>query len=74
MISWFPSTVAQSCQIPGTRIVMTVFMGHHTPQHGKLGIIDPEAGRDENEGTMFVAPLRKPEAERIDSYGQFTDQ
>ena len=49
-------------------------MGHHNPQHGKLGIIDPEAGRDENEGVMFVAPVRKPEAERIDSYGQFTDQ
>ena len=74
MNSWFPTTVAQTRQIPGTRKVMTVFMGHHTPQHGKLGIIDPEAGRDENEGTMFVAPLRKPEAERIDSYGQFTDQ
>ena len=37
-------------------------------------MIDPEAGRDENEGVMFVAPVRKPEAERIDSYGQFTDQ
>lgn len=74
MNSWFPTTVAQTRQIPGTRKVMTVFMGHHTPQHGKLGIIDPEAGRDENEGTMFVAPFRKPEAERIDSYGNFSDQ
>ena len=74
MNSWFPTTVAHTRQIPGTRKVMTVFMGHHNPQHGKLGIIDPEAGRDENEGVMFVAPVRKPEAERIDSYGQFTDQ
>ena len=49
-------------------------MGHHTPQHGKLGIIDPEAGRDENEGVMFVAPVHKPEPERIDGYGKFTDQ
>ena len=72
MNSWFPTTVAHTRQIPGTRKVMTVFMGHHNPQHGKLGIIDPEAGRDENEGVMFVAPVRKPEAGRIDSYGQFT--
>lgn len=60
MNSWFPTTVAQIRQIPGTRKLMGVFMGHHTPQHGKLGIIDPEAGRDENEGVMFVAPVRKP--------------
>lgn len=74
MNSWFPTTVAHTRQIPGTRKVMTTFMGHHNPQHGKLGIIDPEAGRDENEGVMFVAPIRKPEAERIDSYGQFGEQ
>ena len=72
--SWFPTTVAHVRQIPGTRKVMATFMGHHSTQHGKLGIIDPEAGRDENEGVMFVAPLRKPANERIDSYGQFTDQ
>ena len=69
MNSWFPTTVAQIRQIPGTRKLMGVFMGHHTPQHGKLGIIDPEAGRDENEGVMFVAPVHKPEPERIDGYG-----
>ena len=74
MNSWFPTTVAQIRQIPGTRKLMGVFMGHHTPQHGKLGIIDPEAGRDENEGVMFVAPVHKPEPERIDGYGKFTDQ
>ena len=43
--SWFPTTVAHTRQIPGTRKVMATFMGHHNPQHGKLGIIDPEAGR-----------------------------
>jgi len=74
MNSWFPTTVAHARQIPGTRKIMATFMGHHNPQHGKLGIIDPEAGRNENEGVMFVAPQRKPEAEKIDSYGQFTDQ
>ena len=44
MNSWFQTTLAQTRQIPGTRKVMTVFMGHHTPQHGKLGINEPEAG------------------------------
>lgn len=72
--SFFPTTVVHVRQIPGTRKVMGVFNGHHTPQHGKLGIIDPEAGRQENEGVTFVAPRRKPQAERIDSYGQYGDQ
>lgn len=72
--SWFPTTATHARQIPGTRKIMASIMGHHTPQHGKLAIIDPEAGRDENEGVLFVAPLRKPENERIDSYGQFGEQ
>lgn len=74
MNSWFPTTVVHTKQIPGTRKVMATFIGHHTPQHGKLGIIDPEAGRDENEGVMFVAPLRRPRAERTDAYGQEGEQ
>ena len=73
-VSFFPTTVAHVRQIPGTRKVMGTFNGHHTPQHGKLGIIDIEAGRHENEGVVFVAPLRKPKAEIIDGYGQFGDQ
>lgn len=74
MNSWFPTTVAHVRQIPGTRKVMATLMGHHNPQHGKIGIIDPEAGRDENEGVMLVAPLRKPQNDRIDSWGQYEDQ
>lgn len=74
MNSWFPTTVVHTKQIPGTRKVMATFIGHHTPQHGKLGIIDPEAGRDENEGVMFVAPLRKPKAVKVDAYGQTGEQ
>lgn len=72
--SFFPTTVTHTREIPGTRKVMATILGHHTPQHGKLCIIDPEAGRDENEGVMLVAPLRKPEAVKVDAYGQFTDQ
>lgn len=72
--SFFPTTVTHTRQIPGTRKVMAAIMGHHTPQHGKLGIIDLEAGRDENEGVMLLAPIRKPEAVKIDAYGQYGDQ
>lgn len=72
--SFFPTTLTHTAQIPGTRKVMATILGHHTPQHGKLCIIDPEAGRDENEGVMLVAPVSKPEAVQVDTYGQFTDQ
>ncbi|MDR2956548.1 MAG: hypothetical protein LBV43_15855 [Prevotella sp.] len=72
--SFFPTTAAQVRQIPGTRKIMATFMGHHTPQHGKLGIIDPEAGRDEAEGVTMLAPVRKARPERIDAYGQYGDQ
>lgn len=72
--SFFPTTLTHTGQIPGTRKVMATILGHHTPQHGKLCIIDPEAGRDENEGVMLVAPVSKPEAVQVDTYGQFTDQ
>ena len=74
MNSWFPTTVTHVRQIPGSRKIMATVMGHHNPQHGKIGIIDPEAGRDENEGVTLVAPIRKPEKDRIDSWGQYGDQ
>lgn len=72
--SFFPTTVTHARQIPGTRKIMATILGHHTPQHGKLGIIDPEAGRDETDGVTMLAPVRKPEAVRIDAYGQYDDQ
>lgn len=78
--SFFPTTVIHARQIPGTRKVMGTFIGHHTPQHGKIGIIDPEAGRQEDEGVMFVAPVRKPEPPSHDNifaqdlFGQYDDQ
>ena len=74
MNSWFPTTVTHVRQIPGTRKIMATVMGHHNPQHGKIGIIDPEAGREENEGVTLVAPIRKPEKDRIDSWGKYGDQ
>lgn len=72
--SWFPTTVTHAREIPGTRKIMATILGHHNPQHGKLGIIDPEAGRDEIEGVTLVSPVRTPTKDRIDSWGQYTDQ
>ncbi len=46
MYGRFPTTVIHSRQIPGTERVMAVLTGYHSPQHGKLAIIDVERGRN----------------------------
>jgi hypothetical protein len=68
--SWFPTTIAHARGIPGTDKVLAVLCGHHTPQAGKLAVIDPALGRQENSGVQLVAPKRATPAERIDTYGQ----
>jgi hypothetical protein len=68
--SWFPTTIAHARGIPGTQKVLAVFCGHHTAQAGKLGVLDPAKGRQENTGAQLAAPLRETRAERIDGYGQ----
>lgn len=68
--SWFPTTIAHARGIPGTQKVMAILCGHHSSQAGKLAIIDPAKGRQENAGVQLVAPVRETKAERIDSYGQ----
>ena len=68
--SWFPTTIIHARGIPGTQKVLAIFTGHHSRQAGKLGIIDPAKGRQENSGTQLVAPVRPTPAERIDAYGQ----
>ncbi len=72
--SFFPTTLTHTRQIPGTRKIMASIMGHHNPQHGKLCVIDPEAGREENEGVQMLPPLHRPEAVHIDAFGQYGDQ
>jgi len=71
--SWFPTTILHARAIPGSRKVLCVFTGHHTWQVGKLGILDPAMGRQENEGAQLIAPVRPTPAERIDRYGQEGD-
>ena len=68
--SWFPTTIAHGRGIPGTQKVLAILCGHHSTQAGKLAIIDPAKGRQENSGVQLVAPVRETPAERIDGYGQ----
>ncbi len=68
--SWFPTALLHARGIPGTRKVVAIFSGHHTRQTGKLGIVDPGLGRQENSGTQLIAPVRATPAERVDAYGQ----
>jgi hypothetical protein len=68
--SWFPTTIAHARGIPGTPKALAVLCGHHTSQAGKLAIIDPARGRQENSGVQLVAPVRPTRADRIDGYGQ----
>ncbi len=71
--SWFPTTIAHARGIPGTQKVLAILCGHHTTQAGKLAIIDPAKGRQENSGVQLVCPVRSTPAERIDDYGQHGD-
>ncbi|MGO8676500.1 MAG: hypothetical protein ACLQVX_11595 [Limisphaerales bacterium] len=68
--SWFPTTIAHARGIPGSQKVLAILCGHHTTQAGKLAVIDPARGRQENTGVQLVAPVRQTPAERIDAYGQ----
>ena len=72
--SYFPTTLIHTRSIPGTGKYVAIFTGHHSLQKGWLGIIDPGAGREENQGAQLVAPVRYTPADRIDAYGQTGDQ
>ena len=72
--SWFPTAILHARSIPGTQKVMAVLSGHHSHQRGKLAIIDTRKGRQEAAGIHFIAPVRKAEAVRVDSYGQDGEQ
>ncbi|MBW7991786.1 MAG: hypothetical protein FVQ84_17460 [Planctomycetes bacterium] len=72
--SWFPTTILHARGIPGTQKILAVLSGHHCHQRGKLAIIDRTRGNQENSGVQLIAPVRKTEAVRIDSYGQDGEQ
>jgi hypothetical protein len=71
--SWFPTTIAHARGIPGSQKVLAILCGHHTTQAGKLAVLDPARGRQENSGVQLVAPVRETRAERVDAYGQGGD-
>jgi hypothetical protein len=71
--SWFPTTVAHARGIPGTQNVLSILCGHHTTQAGKLAVINPAKGRQENAGVQLVAPVRETMPKRSDAYGQSGD-
>jgi hypothetical protein len=71
--SWFPTTIKHARGIPGTQKVLAIATGHHSFQAGKLCILDPARGRQENSGVQLIAPVRETLAERIDAYGQTGD-
>lgn len=68
--SWFPTTILHARGIPGTPKVVAIATGHHSRQTGKLIVLDPRRGRQENEGVQLVAPLRDTPAVKVDAYGQ----
>jgi hypothetical protein len=68
--SWFPTTIIHARGLPGSQRLLAILTGHHSLQAGKLGILDPSKGRQENEGAQLVAPFRDTPAEVIDGYGQ----
>jgi len=72
--SWFPNSILHARGIPGTQKVMAIAGGHHSRQSGKLILIDPAKGRQENLGAQLIAPVRETKAENIDAYGQYGEQ
>ena len=68
--SWFPTSILHARGIPGTGKAIGILAGHHTRQTGKLAIIDPAKGRQENSGVQLIAPVRQTLPIREDTYGQ----
>jgi len=68
--SWFPTSLLHARGIPGTTKVVAIASGHHTLQMGKLALVDPGRGTEENAGVLLIAPVRETPAERADIYGQ----
>lgn len=68
--SWFPTSILHARPLGDNGRVMAILAGHHTKQQGKVAIIDPRVGTQENEGVTLVAPIRETPAKKQDKYGQ----
>jgi hypothetical protein len=71
--SYFPTTILHARQIGGTQKVVAIATGHHSRQTGKLLLLDPARGRQENAGAQLLAPARDTPAVKVDAYGQEGD-
>ncbi len=73
--SWFPTTILHTRPIPGTHgKLLCIFSGHHTRQRGKIGVLNPNKGREEADGATLAAPIRAAEPIHVDAYGQNGEQ
>ncbi|MCU0977605.1 MAG: hypothetical protein MUF25_00385 [Pirellulaceae bacterium] len=68
--SFFPTAILHARQIPGTPKAVAIAAGHHTRQTGKLIVLDPARGRQENQGAQLIAPVRTTPAVTVNAYGQ----
>ena len=67
--SWWPTMILQPRPIPGSTKIMAMIGGYHTPQWGKIGIIDVNEGTQNGEGITLVAPVRLPKDDDLDTWG-----
>ncbi len=72
--SWYPTAIGHARQIPNTNKFLATLHGHHTAQRGKLAVIDPSLGRQEDSGVILLAPVRKEKPMKADLYGQRGEQ
>jgi hypothetical protein len=58
--SWFPTSMLHARAIPNSNgKVMFIAAGHGTPQSGKLAIVNPNIASEEEDGVIFLAPVRQ---------------
>ncbi len=69
--SWYPTTILHARQVARGNKIFAICTGHHSRQPGQLIMIDPSAGRQEDEGIWeFTPALTKAKAKRVDAQGQ----
>jgi hypothetical protein len=58
--SWFPTSMLHSRAIPNSNgKVMFIAAGHGTHQTGRLAIVNPNIASEEEEGVIFLAPVKQ---------------
>ncbi|MDO5319917.1 MAG: hypothetical protein Q4G65_14920 [bacterium] len=84
--SWFPTSLLHARGVPGTGKAMAIAAGHHVLQKGKLVLLDPRRGVEEEAGVEYIAssapdgtkgrkqasliPVRHDKGQHLDGFGQ----